>query len=592
MGKSNGNEPSKVEVAKREGHALRGSIAQTLSSPDAAHFGEDDKQLLKFHGIYQQDDRDLRVANKRAGLDKAWMLMIRLTMPGGVLSAEQWLRLDELAEELGNGSLRLTTRQSIQYHGVLKGDLKPLIRGINDALLTTLAACGDVERNVMATAAPFDSEAHREAQRLAREIARELRPATGAYHEIWIDGEKVLTSEDGKEEPFYGETYLPRKFKTGVALDIDNSIDAFAYDCALIGVTEGEGRERRARGYNLLVGGGMGMTHKKPDTFARLATPIAFVAPEHGVEAVREVAAVFRDFGNRSDRRHARLKYLIEEWGIERFRAALQERLAWRLENPVELPKPRHLDYLGPHEQGDGRAFYGVWIPNGRVADGEGARYRTALREVVRRLSPSVRLTPTQSVLLCDLAPERVDEVVGILREHGVAPVEALSNVRRYSMACPALPTCGLALAEAERLFPSVVDTLEAEFARLGLEDSALTVRMTGCPNGCARPYNADIGFVGRKPDVYHVFVGGSLGGDRMADLFAADVRVEEIVETLRPLLERFRDERRGEESLGDFYQRAMAAGTGAGEARARTLITGDEEATRDRFVRLRVEGA
>ena len=575
------DKPSKVEIAKEAGRGLRGTIAETLGS-DAAHFEEDDKQLLKFHGVYQQDDRDGRVQNRKAGLGKAWMFMVRVAIPGGALSAAQWLALDELAGSCGNGSLRLTTRQGIQFHGVLKGNLRGLIARINASLLTTLSACGDVERNVMAVPAPIADEVHREVQRVAREIARELRPATGAYHEIWVAGERVLTSEDGEEEQFYGRAYLPRKFKAGIALDRDNSVDVWTYDCGLVAVTEGG----RVRGYNLLVGGGLGMTHKKPDTFARLATPIAFVEPEHVVEAVRTVAGIFRDFGNRSERRHARLKYLLEEWGVERFREALRGRVAWRLEEPVELAAPRHLDYLGRHEQGDGRQLYGVFIENGRVVDRGSVRVRTALREIATRLRPGVRLTPTQSVLLTDLGAVQVDELVEILRAHGVPTVEELSRARRHSMACPALPTCGLALAESERIMPSVIDALEAELARLGLGDVDLTIRMTGCPNGCARPYNADIGLVGRRPDTYHVFIGGGLAGDRLADLFAPDVPVGELVGVLRPLLERFRGERRGGEGLGDFYQRVMRGGNGPAR---RTILRGDEEPTRDRFVQLGV---
>ena len=586
MSTSNDHEPSKVEIAKAQGRALRGTIEQTLAS-GAPHFEEDDKQLLKFHGIYQQDDRDVRVDNKRLGLDKAWMLMIRLTLPGGALTARQWLDIDRLCDQYANGSIRLTTRQSIQFHGVLQGDLKPLIREINEALLTTLSACGDVERNVMATAAPMNTDAHREVQRVAREIARELRPRTGAYHEIWIDGEKVLSSDDQTEEPFYGETYLPRKFKTGVALDSDNSVDAFAYDCGLLGLTEG-GRVTR---YVLLAGGGMGLTHKKADTFARIATPIGTVAPQHAVEAVKTVASILRDFGNRSDRRHARLKYLLEEWGIDRFREVFQERVSWTLDPPAELPRLEHLDYLGLHDQGDGKRFYGVYVPNGRVRDGEGERFRTAFREIATRLEPSIRLTPMQSILFCDLEPAQIDELLSILKAHGVATVETLSNARRYSMACPALPTCGLALADAERILPSIIDTLEVEFRRLGIDETPLTIRMTGCPNGCARPYNADIGFVGRKPDVYHIFVGGGLAGDRMADLFAADVPVEGIVGAHSPLLQRYRDHAAAGESRGDYYQRTMSGAPGASTRERRTIVTGDEEATRDHFVRLSVNG-
>lgn len=566
---SEAHEPSKVELAKAHSQGLRGSIRQTLADPQTAAFGEDDKQLLKFHGIYQQDDREKR----HGGAGKSYSMMIRLTIPGGALTSAQWLALDALADRYGNGSLRITTRQSIQYHGVLKGDLKATIAGIHDSLLTTLAACGDVQRNVMASPAPFADDIHREVQRVASRLAVELAPATGAYHEIWLDGERVIASQE-EEEPFYGKQYLPRKFKTGVAIDFDNSIDIYTYDCGLIAITD----KGQVRGYNLTAGGGLGMTHNKSDTFARMATVLGFVPPEHAVEAVRTVGAVFRDHGDRSDRRHARLKYLIEQWGVERFTQEFQSRVTWRLGPPVPMPRPRQLDHLGVVEQGDDRFFFGVFVQSGRIVDTDDTRYRAAFRKIAREVAPGIRLTPMQSILFTDLTPDQVAQVREILREHGVREVAELSQVRRWSMACPALPTCGLALADAERQLPSAIDDLETEFERLGLEDSELTVRMTGCPNGCARPYNADIGFVGRKPGIYHIFVGGGLGGDELADLFAADVPAEQFVPALRPLLERFARERDSTETLGAFYRRII------GRTERRVLLTGKEAPTSARI--------
>lgn len=555
---------SKVEQAKLASRALRGSIAETLADPAAASFVEDDKQLLKFHGIYQQDDRDSR----RGPGGKSYSMMIRLRIPGGAVSSQQWLALDRLADEYGGGAMRLTTRQGIQYHGIAKGDLKATMQGINATLLSTLSACGDVQRNVMAPPAPFADQPHREAQRLAAELALALAPATGAYHEIWLDGERALSN--GDEEPFYGKQYLPRKFKTGVALENDNSVDIYTYDCGLVGIV----REGVVAGWNLLVGGGFGMTHNHADTIARVASTIGLVPTSQAVDAVRTVAAIFRDHGNRADRRHSRLKYLLESWGVERFVAEFRSRVDWVLAPPAEVPPPRQLDHLGRHDQGDGRVFYGVFVENGRVIDRDGVRCRSALRAIAEQLSPGIRVTPMQSVLFTDLAPEQVEPLERILAEHGVARVEELSTVRRWSMACPALPTCGLALAESERVMPGLVELLEREFSRLGIDDVPLTVRMTGCPNGCSRPYNADIGLVGRKPNVYHIYVGGGLRGDRLSDLFSADVPMERIVEALRPLLERYRDERHPDESLADFYQRIV------GHSAPRHLITGKELAT------------
>lgn len=560
---------SKVELAKRASHGLRGGLAETLSA-GAASFVGDDPTLLKFHGIYEQYDRDLR---EKVEL-RQYHYMIRLAIPGGVLTADQYLAIDRLAEEHGGGTLRLTTRQGIQFHGLLLGELKPTLQALHHALLTTLAACGDVRRNVMACPAPLADPAHRTVQRVADAIARDLEPKGRAYAEIWLDGERLAFDE---EEPFYGAAYLPRKYKVGVALAGDNCIDLHAYDAGLVGIV---GPDGEVVGWNVLAGGGLGITHGKGDTFARLASPIGFVPVELGVAVIRAVAALYRDHGNREDRKHARLKYIVESWGVERFRAALARELGHPLASPRPVPAPRQEDHLGAHDQGDGRAFLGVFVENGRVADEGTRRLRTGLVEAVRRFRPGVRLTAMQSVLLTDLDPAELPALAALLAEHGILPVAELSTARRWSMACPALPTCSLALTDAERVLPRVIDELEREFARLGIDDLPLTVRMTGCPNGCARPYNADLAFVGKKPGVYHVYVGGGLGGDRLADLFAAEVPTADFVATLRPLLERYRDERRPGEPLGDFWQRLA-------DSPPRHLLTGKEDAAGARVLGL-----
>lgn len=568
---------SKVEGHKKASYHLRGTIAETLRA-DAPAFDEADASLLKFHGVYQQDDRDVRQERRKAGLGEKTMFMVRLAIPGGALSAEQYLRLDELVDRHEFRSMRVTTRQGIQFHGVLKHDLKETIAAVNRSLLTTLSACGDVERNVMTCPAPLADRDHVRLRELADAIARDLRPQSKAYFEIWLDEEKVATTEG--EEPFYGDRYLPRKFKTGIALASDNCIDVYSYDCGLVAITEGP----EIRGFNLVVAGGLGMTHNKPDTFAALGQTVAFIEPAHAVEAVRAVCAVFRDYGNRVDRRHARLKYLLEQWGLDGFREAYERYVNFPLHPPVVLAEPGCDDHLGTHRQGDGRYFHGVYIENGRIIDADGCRMRSALRTIMRELRPGVRLTPHQNMLLTDLTEAQVARVEALLRDHGVRLAGELSAARRYSMACPALPTCGLAMAESERLMPSVVDAFEAELTRLGLRDAPLTMRMTGCPNGCSRPYTADIAFVGRKPDVYHVYVGGSLAGIRMADLFAADVATEALVPTLRPLLEAWARDRGVGESLGDYYQRLLAP------AQSRWKITGKEDETRG-LVQLRLAG-
>src|SRR5919109_1989261 len=541
---------SKVEVAKREGRHLRGTIAEQLESA-GSHFEGDDVTLLKFHGTYQQDDRDAR-RRRDEGADKAYAFMVRVALPAGALDAAQYLALEQVADDWANGTLRITTRQGFQFHGVLKGNLKATIAEVNHRLMTTLAACGDVSRNVMGCPAPVDDEAHQAVRAAARGIAERLRPASRAYHEIWLDGEKQVSTEE--EEPFYGDVYLPRKFKTGVALASDNCVDIWSQDVGLVAIASG----RTITGFNLLVGGGLGMTHHKADTTARLAQPLGFVAPEHAVEAVRIVASIFRDHGNRADRRHARLKYLLAEWGMDRFRAEFERRAVFPLAPAVELPSLPYHDHLGRHRQPDGRWFYGVFVQSGRITDTGSHRLKTALREIITPLRPGVRLTGQQNVLLTDLDDAGVKAVETTLRQHGVTPALELSAARRFSMACPALPTCGLAVAESERAMPDVLERFEAELTALGLRDEPLTIRMTGCPNGCARPYTADIAFVGRSLGLYNVYVGGGLGGDRVVDLFRADVRLEELLDAVRPLLVRWAAERVPGEGLSDFYQRLV----------------------------------
>lgn len=567
MADSKTSAESKVEVAKREGRYLRGSIAETLAS-DATHFGSDDIQLLKFHGTYQQDSRDERRSRTETGGEKAYSFMVRVAVPAGAVTAEQYLSLEEIADEHANGTLRLTTRQGFQFHGVLKGDLKATIAGVNRKLLTTISACGDVQRNVMGCSAPLNDADHEAVRRVAEALARELRPASRAYHEIWLEGEKQLSSED--EEPFYGDRYLPRKFKSAVGLSTDNCVDIYAQDVGLLAIVE----EGRLRGFNLLVGGGLGMTHRKADTTARLAEPLGFVPIGHELEAVRTVAAIFRDHGNRADRRHARLKYLVAEWGVERFRDEFERRAPFELKPAVPLQSLPFHDHLGPHRQPDGRWFYGVFVQSGRIADSADVHIKTALHEIISHLRPGVRLTAQQNILLTDLDAESVEVVERTLRDHGVTLPLELPAVRRYSMACPALPTCGLAVAESERALPAILDDLEAEIVQLGLRDAPLTVRMTGCPNGCARPYTADLAFVGRSRDLYNIYVGGRLAGDRVVDLYLADVPAAELVAAVSPLLARWSAERADDEGLGDFYQRLM------GREERRTTLTGREEPT------------
>ncbi len=546
------DELSPVEAIKAESNLLRGTIHQALNDPQVESLSSNDLNLLKFHGSYEQDDRDLRQSRRAEGLGKAYSYMIRVVIPAGRLTARQYLDLDQMADRYANGTIRLTTRQAIQYHGVLKGDLRQTIREINESLLTTLAACGDVCRNVMATAAPIESPIYQQIRQTAYELAVELKPATKAYFEIWIDGESQVNTQE--DEPFYGSTYLPRKFKVGVTVAGDNQIDVFSYDTGLIGIIEND----QLIGYNLVAGGGLGMSHGRANTFAQIASKICFVDVADAVAAVRVIASIYRDLGNRNDRKQARLKYLVDTMGEENFIAEFKRRAEFPVSSWKELPAWENQDWLGLHPQSHERWFYGVFVENGRIKDTDSMQMKAAFRQIAEEIGCPIILTAQQSLLFHDLTIDQVERLKVILRQHQVPLLEQISNVRRYSMACPAMPTCGLAVAESERAAPELLTQFEQHFAHLGLADAQLTVRMTGCPNGCARPYTADIALVGRRPGIYHLFVGGRLAGDRMADLYAADVPLEQVLEVLNPLLAAYAQSRRTSEGLGDFYQRVF----------------------------------
>jgi sulfite reductase (ferredoxin) len=547
--------PSAVEGIKDSSRQLRGTIALELLR-DSDHFSEADKQLLKYHGTYQQEDRDARKSRRKDGIGKHFMFMVRCKIPGGRVTSSQFLALDELADRCGNGTLRFTSRQGIQFHGVLKSHLKETIAGINACLLTTLGACGDVERNVMACPAPHRHDAvHDELQETARVLAAHLAPRTRAYHEIWLNGQPLTETDTSPHdiEPMYGKVYLPRKFKTGLALPDDNCIDVYGQDLGLLAIVE----DGHIVGYNVLVGGSMGMTHGNANTFPYLARPICYVPAGSVVMAAEAVVRLFRDHGNRSDRKRARIKYVVHDWGVEKFREVLGGYLGG---TSLTLPKAvavRGYDlHLGWHDQGDGKWYYGLSIENGRIKDEGSLRLRSGLRAIAERFGPEFRLTPLQDVLLCNLEEKDRPELEKLLREHGIRPSEEVSQVRRYSMSCPAIPTCGLAISEAERSLPGILDELESELKRLELADEKISVRMTGCPNGCARPYQSDIGLVGRSGDKYTLFVGGRILGDRLNFPLKDLVPRAEVVPALVPILENFKTERQNGESFGDFCHR------------------------------------
>lgn len=545
------NDPNDIAPADRvklSSRFLRGRIASGLDDP-SPRFSDEDAQILKFHGIYQQDDRDLRADRTR--LDRDWIFMVRASVPGGRLTAGQYLVMDRLADEVGNGTLRITSRQGIQWHHTRKAGLRPLLATLNRHLVTTLGACGDVVRNTMCCPAPLPGRDL--VARYADRIAAHFRPRTRAYYEIWIDGEKAITAEaPPDEEPVYGATYLPRKFKIAFAFPGDNCTDVYGND---VGIIPHLGEDDVDR-FVLLVGGGMGKSHGKPDTFPRLADPFATVPADDLVAVVEAIVGIQRDFGERHDRKHARLKYLVEYWGIEDFRRAVERRLGYRLAPPEPIDWETSEDHLGWHAQPDGRWFYGLPIENGRISDTPNMALRSGIRAVVERLGVGVHLTPSQSLLFVDVPVERRRQVEAVLSDHGVPTPEAVPVVIRRSMACVALPTCGLALTDAERALPRVIRRLHQRLAELGVTDDAPTVRMSGCPNGCSRPYNAEIGLVGRRSGRYDIHVGGNHLGTRLNTILAENVAEADLVDVLLPALQTWKDHRRPGERFGDFWSR------------------------------------
>lgn len=548
--------PSAVEGIKAGSDFLRGDLAAQFAA-NTDHLSEDGKQLIKFHGSYQQEDRDARKTRQRAGVGKAYMFMIRLKLPGGKLTADQYLAIDDIAGRYGNGALRFTTRQSIQLHGIVKGNLKATIAEINDALLTTLGGCGDVNRNVVCCPAPTGDPVRVQMQTLTDAVAAHLAPRAGmrAYHELWLNGDKVETPTNAAddEEPIYGRTYLPRKFKTAFALPEDNCTDLLAHCLGFLAVVEGG----VPVGYDLFAGGGQGQTNSKPDTYPLLAQPIGFVEPDEVVAAAEAVVRLFRDHGDRTDRKRARLKYVVHDWGVEKFRTVFA-RDYWK--QPLRAPRAAPITgvdlHHGWHRQADGRWFFGLSVENGRAADADGLRLRSGLRAVVSRVRCTVRLTAQQDALLGDIAATDRPAVDAILSEHGIPRPNSLPMVRKWSMACPAIPTCGLALTESERALPVVVRQLERVLTDLGLDAEPIGVRMTGCPNGCARPYQSEVGIVGRGGTKYTLYIGGDAFGRRLNAELEDGVPIEQIVPKLAAMLRAFAAERHPGEAFGTYCSR------------------------------------
>ena len=544
-------EPSRNERIKEASDYLRGTLAEGLREEITGAIVEDDAQLVKFHGMYLQDDRDLRPERRRKKMEAAFAFMIRVRIPGGLLQPSQWLALDQIARDYGNGTLRITTRQTIQLHGVIKSNLKQAMARIDAALLTTIAACGDVNRNVICNPNPLQSRAYAAAMETARTISDHLLPRTPAYREIWLDGEKIAGGEPEAVEPIYGARYLPRKFKIAVAVPPSNDVDVFAHDLGFIAVLD---QANEVTGYNVTVGGGMGMTHGEPDTYPRTADVMGFCKPQETVAVAEAVLTVQRDWGDRSDRKHARLKYTIEDRGLDTFRAEVERRSGVKLGKPRAYTFTSTGDRYGWTEGEDGRSHLTLFIENGRVKDASTGQMVTGLRRIAEMHDGDLRLTPNQNVIIANIWKENRAAIEVLMAKHGLTT--QASALRRNSMACVALPTCGLALAESERYLPDLITALEERLAVHGLSKDEIVIRMTGCPNGCARPYLAEIGLVGKGPGRYNLYLGAAYDGSRLSKLYAEDLDHAGIIATLDPLFVAYAKERKGGELFGAFVIR------------------------------------
>ena len=536
------------EYLKIDSNYLRGTLAEGLADTSTGGLTEDEQQLLKFHGCYLQDDRDIRAGRRRHKLEKAFSFLIRVRVPGGVATPAQWVQMDDLATNYANGTLKLTTRQAFQLHGVIKTQLKKTIQEINAAAMDTVAACGDVNRNVMCNPNPYLSEAHAEVLKISQEISDHLTPATGAYHEIWLDGEKVESTAE-EVEPIYGKTYLPRKFKIAVAVPPSNDVDIHANDLSFVAIVE----DSKVVGYNVAVGGGMGMTHGAEETYPRLADIIGFCRPDQVVDVAEKVILVQRDFGDRTNRKHARLKYTIDDRSADWFLEKLNEFLGYNLEPVRPFKFEDNGDRFGWVEDHEGSFHLNLFIEGGRVR----GKAREGLRRIAEIHDGDFRLTGNQNLIIARVTPEKRPEIESLLEEFGLLDSHQQSALRLNSIACVALPTCGLALAEAERGLPGVISDLEDVIEDTGLRNDAITIRMTGCPNGCGRPFLSEIAFVGRAPGKYNLYLGGGHAGDRLNKLYREAVTREEAIALLDPIIRDYAAHREDGEPFGDFVIRA-----------------------------------
>jgi len=557
--------PSDVEHIKINSNYLRGSLNATLEDRVTASIPEDDNRLMKHHGSYMQDDRDLRNERAKQKLEPAYQFMLRIRAAGGVVTPQQWLVLDELAQTYANGTIRLTTRQSIQLHGIIKWNMKKTVKTINETLLTTYAACGDVNRNVMCNPNPYQSEIHGEVYKWADRISEHLLPQSRAYHELWLDGEKIIDSQEGVEqEPIYKNVYLPRKFKIGIAVPPSNDVDVYSQDLGYIAIVE----DGKLVGFNVTAGGGMGMTHGDTATYPQLGRVIGFCTPEQAVDVAEKTVTIQRDYGDRSVRKHARFKYTIDDRGIEWFKDELHRRLGWSLEPARDYRFDHNGDRYGWVKGSNGKWHLTLFIQNGRIADDEhGHLLMTGLREIAKVHKGDYRITGNQNIIIGNVSAQSKRKIDQLAEQYGLTSGLASSALRRNSMACVALPTCGLAMAESERYLPTLLGKLETMLADEGLQEQEIVIRMTGCPNGCARASLGEIGFIGKAPGRYNLYLGASFNGDRLNKMYRENINEEEILSELKPIIARYARERQEGEHFGDFtvragYVQAVVSGT------------------------------
>jgi sulfite reductase (NADPH) hemoprotein beta-component len=551
---NNNAPPSPIETIKSESRFLRGTIAQSLTEPSSGGLAEADTHLIKLHGSYQQDDRDIREERRLQKLEPAYSFMIRTRLPGGVCSPRQWLALDALATRYANGTLRLTTRQAFQLHGVIKRDLKPTIAAMNAVLVDTIAACGDVNRNVLASANPLQSALHTTVHDWAVRLSEHLLPRTKAYHEIWLDGKPVAGAEE--QEPIYGPTYLPRKFKAAIVVPPINDVDVFAQDLGFIAIPSPTDATNLA-GFNVTAGGGLGATHGDAATYPRLADVLGFIDPDRLLAVAEAIVTTQRDFGDRSNRKHARLKYTIETLGLEVFREEVERRAKLKFAAAAEFNFTTSGDRFGWTANTDGSWALTLRIPSGRVADrADGPQALTGLRAIAAMHTGSFRITPNQNLIVADISAAARPAIEKLIHAHHLGLHETASAVRLHALACVALPTCPLAMAEAERYLPDFVSQLEQRLAAHGLQGAPLGVRITGCPNGCARPYLAELALVGKAPGRYNLHLGGDAAGLRLNKLYRENLDEQAILQALEPLFARYAAEKTDQERFGDFLWR------------------------------------